>query len=248
MAAARTKIPIGAYFGHAIVLEDDDYADQDSEIVKAKQSNISGQLKVLNSLFEDVNCRYSLSSSKLIELLEPLLKSEMSNIAHMQTFLNKNKDTDENSVDNAKILSTYEECITFQLQLNVIRNVIDRLGSAINIPRPINKPPPPSPSSLSFVCLDKLRVLSECLIEVLLHFIIEYGLKNVACLHSYFDANTCTILFNTLIVSGDAHMQLATCSLLVRMCCFQPWWGDFLTNIFCTLYSSQNSKIFPQDR
>lgn len=56
------------------------------------------------------------------------------------------------------------------------------------------------------------------------------------------------MLFNTLVVSGDAHIQLATCSLLVRMCCFQPWWGDFITNIFTTYYSSQNSKIFPQDR
>lgn len=43
-------------------------------------------------------------------------------------------------------------------------------------------------------------------------------------------------------------MQLSTCSLLVRMCSFQPWWGEFLASTFTKLYSSQNSKIFPQDR
>lgn len=43
-------------------------------------------------------------------------------------------------------------------------------------------------------------------------------------------------------------MQLAVCSLLVRMCCVQSWWGDFIAETFTTLYSSQNSQIFPQDR
>lgn len=63
-----------------------------------------------------------------------------------------------------------------------------------------------------------------------------------------FTQETCNTLFNTLVVSGDNNMQLATCSLLVRMCCFQPWWGEFLADTFTKLYSSQNSKIFPQDR
>lgn len=63
-----------------------------------------------------------------------------------------------------------------------------------------------------------------------------------------FTLETCNILFNTLVVSGDNNMQLSTCSLLVRMCSFQPWWGEFLASTFTKLYSSQNSKIFPQDR
>lgn len=63
-----------------------------------------------------------------------------------------------------------------------------------------------------------------------------------------FDRATCTTLFNSLVVSGDNHMQLSVCSLLVRMCCVQDWWGDFIADTFTTLYSSQNSQIFPQDR
>lgn len=56
------------------------------------------------------------------------------------------------------------------------------------------------------------------------------------------------MLFNTLVITGDTHMQLATCSLLVRMCCFQSWWGEFLGRTFKRYYSSQNCTIFPQDR
>jgi hypothetical protein len=43
-------------------------------------------------------------------------------------------------------------------------------------------------------------------------------------------------------------MQLSACTLLVRMCGLQPWWGDFLAKTITRLYSSQNTSIFPQDR
>lgn len=171
MTTSRCKIPIGSFFGHAIILEKDSYADPACKYIKSKNPNIPAQLKVLNTLFEDVNCRYSLANSKLMEFLEPILKSETSNIAHIQAYLNKSKETDENNPEHAKILSTYEECITFQHQLNIIRNVIQRLESTSDLPK-LEKT-----VTLSTICLDKLRVLSECFVEVLLHFIIEYGAK-----------------------------------------------------------------------
>lgn len=66
-------------------------------------------MKALQALYEDVHCRYSLSSAKLIELLEPLFNSDISNVAHMQAYLNKNKDNV--SVDQARILTVYEVSI-----------------------------------------------------------------------------------------------------------------------------------------
>jgi baculoviral IAP repeat-containing protein 6 len=153
------------------------------------------------------------------------------------------KENEEQSIEFNKICAIYEECIAFQNQLNIVKNVIKRLES---VSAPEQQLPPEIP--LKSLCTDKLRVLSECLIESLLHFIINYGVQNVSAMHSFFDLKTCNLLFKSLVVRGDSHLQLATCSLLVRMCCFQPWWGDFFANTFTTLFSSQNCEIFPQDR
>lgn len=82
--------------------------------IRNKKSNAAVQLKALNSLFEDVHCRYCLSSSKLSELLKPLLNGEASNISHIQAFLNKSKDNAENSAENSKIIAVYEVTITLK--------------------------------------------------------------------------------------------------------------------------------------
>lgn len=71
-----------------------------------------------------------------------------------------------------------QECITFQHQLNIIQNVINRLDVANQSQLPIDqKNVEQKLPTLKSVSTDKLRVLSECLVEVLLHFIIEYGVK-----------------------------------------------------------------------
>lgn len=59
-----------------------------------------------------------------------------------------------------------------QHQINVIRNVIYRLESS----NPQNKILS-SNQVLKLASRDKLRVLSQNLVEILLHFSIEYGIK-----------------------------------------------------------------------
>lgn len=80
-------------------------------VEKPFNNNVGMQLKALHSLYEDVHCRYSLSRSKLMELLDPLFNSYISNVAHMQAYLNKNMDADNISIDHTKILNVYEVCI-----------------------------------------------------------------------------------------------------------------------------------------
>ncbi|XP_055907013.1 baculoviral IAP repeat-containing protein 6 isoform X1 [Eupeodes corollae] len=242
MSNTKCKIPLGSFYGHTVVLDSDGYGDPLLQYMKHPPSNIQTQIKALKSLYEDVHCRYSLSSCKLMEMLAPVLNCELSNVAHMQAFINKQRE-DDGTLDSSKIVATYEECILLQHQINVIKNVILRLESSLET-NSVKEPK----NVLQLASRDKLRVLSQGLVEVLLHFSIEYGLKNILPLHSLFSIDVANTLFNTLVVSGDAHIQLATCSLLVRMCCFRSWWGDFLADIFCNLFSSQNSKIFPQDR
>ncbi|XP_036324883.1 baculoviral IAP repeat-containing protein 6 isoform X2 [Rhagoletis pomonella] len=257
MSATKCKIPIGSFYGHAVVLEQDGYGDSLLRFMKQPPQNIQAQIKALMSLYEDVHCRYSLASCKLIELLTPILNCEMSNVAHMQAFIHKQREEDANTVDNSKVVTIYEECILLQHQINVIRNVIGRLENSL-LPLNLNYASTAGPAGsfgdaslknvLQLASRDKLRVLGQSLVEILLHFSIEYGIKNILPVHQLFTMDVANMLFNSLVVYGDAHIQLATCSLLVRMCCFQSWWGDFLADIFCNLFSSQNSKVFPQDR
>lgn len=247
MSATRCKLPMGSFFGHVVVLNEDSYAHPVMKMVKNRKANIKTQLKVLNALYEDTHCRYCLASSKLVELLQQVLKSDNSNMSHMQSYLNRTKDPEEQNPEFNKISAIYEECIAFQNQLNIVKNVIKRLKHALNEDQVVKAN---QDYSLKSFCTDKLRVLSECLVELLLHFIATYGSQNVSTLHNYFDFNTCNLMFKTLVINGDSHIRLATCSLLVRMCSFtfKPWWGDFFSNIFTSLFSSQNVEIFPQDR
>ncbi|XP_037827973.1 baculoviral IAP repeat-containing protein 6 isoform X2 [Lucilia sericata] len=248
MSSTKCKIPLGSFFGHIVVLESDGYGDILLDYVNSQSQNIPAQIKALQSLHEDVHCRYSLASCKLLELLTPLLNADVSNVAHMQAFINKQRTEDDTSynLESGKITSIYEECIVLQHEINVIRNVILRLESSI---KDNNSYTPMDPSqALRMSSRDKLRVLGQALIEILLNFSIEFSFKDMLTMQQLFTADVANMLFNSFVVYGDAHIQLATCSLLVRMCCVQNWWGDFLTNIFCNLFSSQNSKIFPQDR
>lgn len=246
MSATRCKLPMGTFYGHVVILDKDSYADPVMKFVKNKNNCIKTQLKILNALYEDTHCRYCLSSSKLSELLQPLLKSDNSNMSHMQSYLNRIKETEDQNQEFHKLSTVYEECIAFQNQLNIVKNVIKRLENSLAGDQPLQQ----QDCSLKALSTDKLRVLSECLVESLLHFIISYGGKNISMLHSFFNLNTCNLMFKTLVINGDSHVRLATCSLLVRMCSFtfKPWWGDFFANTFTSLFSSQNVEIFPQDR
>ncbi|XP_037726370.1 baculoviral IAP repeat-containing protein 6 isoform X3 [Drosophila subpulchrella] len=254
MSSTKCKVPLGRFFGHPVVLEHDGYGDQLMRFIKQPTHSLQSQLKSLNALYEDVHCRYSLASCKLMDLLAPMRNSELSNVAHLQAFINKQRDEELSGLDNNnKVVSLYDECMLLQYQINVIRNVVLRLERAISPNALGNTPPPGEPIPITEEILraashDKLRVLSLSLVEVLLHFSIEYGIKNILPVHQKFNSATAKALFNSLVVYGDAQLQLATCSLLVRMCCFQPWWGDFLADTFCSLFSAQNCKAFPQDR
>ncbi len=248
MSATRCKLPMGSFYGHVVILEKDSYADPVMKNVKNKKSFIQTQLKVLNALYEDTHCRYCLASSKLSELLQPLLRSENSNMSHMQSYLNRLKDSDECSQEFSKISTVYEECIQFQNQLNVVKNVIRRLESALDDGK--SKQNQSNENSLSTLFTDKLRVISECLVELLLHFFINYGQHSISSLHNFFDLSTCNLMFKTLVINGDSHVRIASCAMLVKMCSYtiKPWWGDFFADTFTSLFSSQNVEVFPQDR
>ncbi|XP_039282031.1 baculoviral IAP repeat-containing protein 6 isoform X3 [Nilaparvata lugens] len=244
MSTTKCKIPIGSFFGHMVLLPGEDYAEKTSLVQNMTEENTQNQIQVLSALFEDVQCRYSLACSKLENLVTPLLSSESPNVGHMYNYLHKVKET-TNNLETQKITTAYQECITYQHQLNIIRSVMRRFGA---------KSTPVSTDiqqNLTTSCTDKLRVLGESLTDLLLYIVYGVGFDprvDSAHLHQMVDESQCERLFNCICVGEDIRMQVSCCTLLVRLCGLQPWWGSFLVNTIKHLYSSKQFNIFPQDR
>ncbi|XP_026296613.1 baculoviral IAP repeat-containing protein 6 isoform X3 [Apis mellifera] len=252
MSPTMCKIPLGIFYGHMMVLPGEDYAELNSSLSTCDntfdsniQATIDTQCNILSALAEDVQCRFSLATEKLKSLLDPLLCSETTNVMHMQHYLSFSKIPNENKEQpSAKILSTYQECIMFQHQLNVVRGVWRRLESwkgSQTIPT----------MSLTNAPTDKLRALGETLLDILLFAVYEIGpIPSIPLsICDVFTPTVCEKFFHSIcVVTPAPRLQLQAVALLTRMAGHQPWWGNFLSNVLVNLYSSSSTHIFPQDR
>ncbi|XP_033217381.1 baculoviral IAP repeat-containing protein 6 isoform X2 [Belonocnema kinseyi] len=252
MTTTRCKIPLGMFYGHMVVLPGEDYSELNETQSSLSgtsdatlQATIESQCHILSALAEDVQCRFSLATEKLKSFLDPLLCTETPNVVHMQHYLSHNKNSQENKEQpSAKILSTYQECIMFQHQLNVVRGVWRRLESWRG---PRNVPA----TSLASASSDKLRILGETLLDILLYTVYEIGpIPSVpTTLYDAFTPSICERLFKSICVDTSApRLQLHAVALLARMAGHQPWWGNFLANTLTTLFTASSTHIFPQDR
>ncbi|KAL6430648.1 hypothetical protein ACFW04_006912 [Cataglyphis niger] len=254
MSTTTCKIPLGVFYGHMVVLPGEDYSElndsslfDDNIFDPSLQVTIDTQCNILSALAEDVQCRFSLAIERLKALLDPLLCSETPNVMHMQNYLYYNKTTNENKEQpSAKILSTYQECIMFQHQLNIVRGVWRRLElwrGLRNVPT----------TSFTNAPSDKLRVLGETLLDILLYTVYEIGpvpsIHRPTSLYEVFTPTICEKFFHSIcVVTPAPRLQLHAAALLVGMAGHQPWWGNFLSNTLINLYSSASIHIFPQDR
>ncbi|KAL0100417.1 hypothetical protein PUN28_019635 [Cardiocondyla obscurior] len=254
MSTTTCKIPLGMFYGHMVVLPGEDYSEVndassfDADIFDSSlQATIDTQCNILSALAEDVQCRFSLATERLKTLLDPLLCSETPNIMHMQNYLCYNKISNESKEQpSAKIMSTYQECIMFQHQLNVVRSVWRRLEwwrGLRNIPT----------TSFANAPSDKLRVLEETLLDILLYTVYEIGpvpsVYRPTSLYEVFTPAICEKFFHSIcVVTPAPRLQLHAAALLAGMAGHQPWWGNFLANTLINLYSSASTHIFPQDR
>lgn len=176
MSTTRCKIPLGMFYGHMVVLPGEDYSemvDSRSDINSQSDPNsiiaIDTQCSILSALAEDVQCRFNLATERLKALLDPLLCTEMPNVMHMQHYLCRGKNNKDNKEQpSIKILSTYQECITFQHQLNLVRGVWRRLESWKGSDTTLTM-------NLASIPSDKLRILGETLSDILLYTMYEIG-------------------------------------------------------------------------
>lgn len=134
-----------------------------------------------------------MATERLKSYLDPLLFTETPNVIHMQYYLSHNKSSSDKEQPSPKILSTYQvsnkildqlsfliffnminfflpfkECIMYQHQLNIIRGVWQRLESWKNS----SKTPP---TTLVSASSDKLRILAETLLDMLVYTFYEIG-------------------------------------------------------------------------
>lgn len=108
-----------------------------------------------------------------MDLLNPYLELYNGNAAHMMSYLNLANDTD------TKVVTAYQECIELQQQLHTCTNILKKLQNNgdgnKNLPDLIDKGQVSSEALLEAASTDKLRVISENIIDMLLYFYFQMG-------------------------------------------------------------------------
>lgn len=151
-----------------------------------------------------------------------------------------------------------------QVQLNLARRAIIRLQKVLGIqPTALHVPLLESldgsvdvdgsvtKTLLQNASTDKLRVLSEFLLDTLLSMTNAGStIPDIpVTVYTAFTPVFAASLFRSLCVHGTCKTQTHAGVLLVRICAAQPWWGEFLGNMLEELFASyQATTVFPHDR
>ncbi|CAL8111027.1 unnamed protein product [Orchesella dallaii] len=259
MGTTRCRIPLGMFYGHSTVLPSDlrsTEGNTPADVTMLSPTNVQAHLSVLSYLVEDIGCRYQLACTKLRRLLEPLMKPDISRLDHMSYYLPKGKERNKlglNTSSDQAVLSSYQECITLQQQLNVATNVMKRLQKCMSQTPSFDVQLNPH-KTLPDICTDKVHVLTEFLIESLLGISFLASNSSLSTtpipysLYTSMTLETCEALFKEICVLENGQCQLSLCTLMLRVCGCQPWWGKFLASAIKALFCSNQTSIFPQDR
>lgn len=127
----------------------------------------------------------------------------------------------------------------YQRQLNVVQGVIRRIENTLGAQQ-ITPTSTTQTKGLTESCTDKLRVVAENLLDVLLS--LSNDMSNTI------DRQTCQQLFQGLCVAQAPRLQMLTATLLVRTCGKQMYWGEFIADTLAQMFSSSYTTLFPQDR
>ncbi|XP_072390491.1 dual E2 ubiquitin-conjugating enzyme/E3 ubiquitin-protein ligase BIRC6 [Diabrotica undecimpunctata] len=231
MSTVRCRIPLGYFYGHITVMPDEICPDiAQTSTNNAPTSDLDKQLEILSKLFEDISCRYSLACSKLKELLQPFIVSDMKNAAHLATYMNilKDRNGTGNNAEHNKIFGAYQESIKYQYQLNIIRNVMTRIEGTTNS----------SSFQNSEIYSDKLTSIAESLLEVLLSIDATTEMSKEECQQ----------FFKGLCMTQPSRLQLLGAMFLEKNCGKSLFWGDFLADTLAQNFATSCIQRFPQDK
>ncbi|XP_075983137.1 BIR repeat containing ubiquitin-conjugating enzyme isoform X3 [Anticarsia gemmatalis] len=223
MSAMKCKIPLGWFYGEI-----------------AEIANVQASLNALNALHQDLTCRFRLATGKLMDFLNPYLELHNGNAAHMMSYLNITTETDN------KVVAAYQECIELQQQLHTCNNIVNKLQNSnegANIPNLIETGELSSDALLEAASTDKLRVISENIVDMLLYFYFQMGDIQYACVTQEWCG---AVLPGVWELGGRAAAALAT--LLARAAGAAPWWGEHLADTLTAAFAHYDAPPTALDR
>ncbi|KAI5632912.1 inhibitor of apoptosis domain-containing protein [Phthorimaea operculella] len=227
MSAMKCKIPLGWFYGEI-----------------ADIANPQASITALTALHQDLACRFRLATGKLMDLLNPYLDLYNGNAAHMMAYLNMAADAEP------KLLTAYQECIELQQQLHTATNILKKLQGASDcneqVLEAINKGTVTPEALLERASTDKLRVISENIIDMLLYYFFELG-DGMVMQYGEVSLSWCQTV-SPLLWEWGGGPAAGLAALLARLCGGAPWWGTHLADTLAQAFSAQGAPVLPIDR
>ncbi|CAG0888382.1 unnamed protein product [Cyprideis torosa] len=254
ISSSRARIPVGTYWGHLA----------SAPWTEGGMRPSKSLLDSFKALLEDVTYRYSMSTTRLRSLLEPLLDSSGPSLSHqvaakIPAFRYKNEQfftTTEKQVEE-----NYLDCLALREQKNIIQQIIKRfrksMGKGPVLPSWAFEEPRPDllTAAIGRASTDKLRVISELLLSVLTGLLPFCApnpalstLQLVTCYPDALTVGLCSDLFVRYCVRGSRHEQATITIFLLTFASKQPWWPEFISSALVRLFSSQPGTTCAQDR
>ncbi|XP_037876101.1 survivin-1 isoform X3 [Bombyx mori] len=224
MSAMKCKIPLGWFYGEI-----------------ADIANVPASINALNALHQDLTCRFRLATGKLMDLLNPYLELYNGNAVHMMSYLNSTMDNE------GKVITAYHECIELQQQIHTCTNVLKKLqnktDSTRSIPELIAKGKVTTEGLLQMCSTDKLRVITENIVDMLLYFYFQIGEIQYEEVTLEWCQKVTPMLWEW---SGRNAGALA--SLLARACGAAPWWGPHVADTLTDAFGAYDAPPIALDR
>ena len=232
---ARVRMKVGEFYGRPLCCQ--------SKLSAAEQGGNATHpcMTVLQSFYNDVHCRYSLTCSRLRSLLHaPKSGSSMPPTVGFENISEQEEET--------KVKKAYQQCIKLQLQLNLTHQAIRRLNSAQGVMESLEEEP----------SYDHYRVICHCLLDTLLvltatslsenNFLPKVmSIPQSQPWKEILILPMCRGLFKNLCVNGTPQLRERVSALLLRACGSQPWWGDFLASALKEFFSAKQEASFPRE-
>lgn len=245
---ARSKIPLGSYYGHSVALPSSSLPGSsschDSEAPLAlgviPPAHVDHFLLSIGSVLEDIHCRYSLACSQLTSLLQNI--EQDFTLRGLELYLQSNI-ANVKTTENVK--KVYSECLRLQQQLVVVQRTAMRLQASRRggmLPRSYSLNSHKT-QSLQNMSADALAVLCQHLLDTILALSDKYMTGGIT---TQLTLETSKALFKHICLKGTTELRSKTGSLLMKGGGMQPWWGEFLAWILTDFFS--HPAMFPQER